>query len=583
MLCGTHFCLSLFALFGVCVLLLIPTTAAVDLSYIANNEQTCSDQFHLQGNLACMYAHVKSFGHLISTDLVPNLEELDNNPRVRRIYMDIHTNASDTHLITPALDLQLDNFLMPRPWWRVLSESRTVHKTSNTHMVHIMLLRYSQQWEMHLRFVAAVQYPPQDQCGSFPLLIGRMGGSGWGSQVNLWEGQIAEPYRIFNIWDSVENRPDEAAIYASKNFCPDIVNKRLCAFLPLTNCTMPTFLTEMKGPETSAKCWTSTFVHYSNATAQGVKFPSRPPNPPRNPVIDQLEHKFEPLVRQPTPFETAVFYDALGRKLPNTRRNGGSIHNPPVIPTLRTQAFLFRPNARFRRMVMEQVHNYRTDENFPLGTQCASIHIRRGDRLPPDRFHVTNLTEWCSQYRRFTNNGSCINIVDPTDRTDVVDWGCFSVHPYGTLKLTDYLEKAEVLLGNSSTNVFVMTDDAKWLKQEQALLANTRFKDWKVHALAAKYDKHSRGFDPNVANEHETENGVEFLASLTLARQCQSFVGHFGSGFTGTIYHALCFQHDHSTGKCPAAYDIGYAYDPSSGNQLWLPPLNIRPNNRRRS
>jgi hypothetical protein len=338
---------------------------------------------------------------------------------------------------------------------------------------------------------------------------------------------------------------------------------------------MPKFLTESRGPETLSKCWKNTFAFYSNATVDGTLLDQHDSaSSPQNDYQRQIEAKYHDFFNSDKPFKIAEFYEARGLKLPGRKEAGSSIQSPRIMSTLKTQSMLFRPNANYRRSVMENVHKMRSEENFPLGTRCASIHIRRGDRVALG--NGRDVKEMCSHYRRFTNNGSCVNIDNPNDHSDVVDYGCFSQNPYGTLTLVDYLERAEILLGNQSKTVFIMTDDAKWLKAEQAALSSTRFKDWTVHSVPAKYDKHSPGFDP-AAVDHETESGIEFLTSLTLARQCQSFVGHFGSGFTVTIFFALCFQHEYHTGKCPSAYDIGYAYDTTDGHQLWMPPMNISP------
>jgi hypothetical protein len=152
-------------------------SGAIEVSYLDNSDSTCSGEFHTLGTKNCLHAHLRSLGKVV-TDLLPNLETLDHNPDVRRIYMDVHTNVSESNEVAPLVDIQLDGFLTSRPWWIVIGESRTVHKDTNVHMVHTLMIRFSQLWEMNLRAMAAVQYPPPEQCGSFQLLLGKMGGSG---------------------------------------------------------------------------------------------------------------------------------------------------------------------------------------------------------------------------------------------------------------------------------------------------------------------------------------------------------------------------------------------------------------------
>jgi hypothetical protein len=261
---------------------------------------------------------------------------------------------------------------------------------------------------------------------------------------------------------------------------------------------------------------------------------------------------------------------------------------------------MFRTRSNYRRMVHEKVDDFRKNFSFPLGTECTAIHIRRGDRTMDD------VTGYCSHYRRFDKNGTCVNIDDPSKLCGVhqYDLGCFGEHPYGTLTLVDFLTRTAALnnipltpesvppspagqpagteyaAAASSTTpvVFIMTDDAAKLEKEVALITDAAstspFRHWRILTMGAKYDGHTLEHEQQHLH-HETDAGVEFLASVALARTCHNYVSHFGSGLSVGIAHSLCYQHGISTtGKCPNMYDIGYAYD-DDGHQLWLPPMTI--------
>jgi hypothetical protein len=60
-----------------------------------------------------------------------------------------------------------------------------------------------------------------------------------------------------------------------------------------------------------------------------------------------------------------------------------------------------------------------------------------------------------------------------------------------------------------------MTDDSEWLHSQKLNIS----KEWRIYDLPIRKDARIHN-SPNA-----TENGVDFFASMTLARQCQAFVG----------------------------------------------------------
>ena len=111
-----------------------------------------------------------------------------------------------------------------------------------------------------------------------------------------------------------------------------------------------------------------------------------------------------------------------------------------------------------------------------------------------------------------------------------------------------FLNASRVLLPENR-NVFMMTDDPKWLSREMQKYYASR----KQHA-----DDTMHIFMPSIRPNHRGgtfNSSVDFWASITMARQCQAVVGHMGSAAFVVIYNNLCYYHDNQFFKCPPVYD----------------------------
>ena len=125
---------------------------------------------------------------------------------------------------------------------------------------------------------------------------------------------------------------------------------------------------------------------------------------------------------------------------------------------------------------------------------------------------------------------------------------CGKKVPFGALSLDHFLNASRVLLPENR-NVFMMTDDPKWLSREMQKYYASR----KQHA-----DDTMHIFMPSIRPNHRGgtfNSSVDFWASITMARQCQAVVGHMGSAAFVVIYNNLCYYHDNQFFKCPPVYD----------------------------
>lgn len=127
-------------------------------------------------------------------------------------------------------------------------------------------------------------------------------------------------------------------------------------------------------------------------------------------------------------------------------------------------------------------------------------------------------------------------------------YSCNKKVPFGAVSLDHYLNASRVLLPENR-NVFMMTDDPKWLRGEIRKYYASR------KQLAADT---MNIFTPNIRPNHRGgtfNSSVDFWASITMARQCQAVVGHLGSAAFVVIYNNLCYHHDNQFFTCPPLYN----------------------------
>lgn len=124
--------------------------------------------------------------------------------------------------------------------------------------------------------------------------------------------------------------------------------------------------------------------------------------------------------------------------------------------------------------------------------------------------------------------------------------GCFHERPYGAISLQEYLNRAFDI--HPTYNVFIATDDGIWLEKEKELISSK----WSIFSVSGSPSSRSVS-----DSKSATKNGVDFFASLALARQCQAFVGHWGSAISQLFYHYMCISHDMKVNTCPPAVNIG--------------------------
>lgn len=505
------------------------------------SDDWCRDE----GIDSCFGLHFKLSSH-IEDFLLSTLMETDANKLIRQVLIDIHdhSHATEYRIASPSSAGHiLDDFLTPRPWWIVVKESLVQRHKHQNHSLsgsiyHLFLHRQWHKLEPQLNQISKMQYPPSSECRDTKLVVGHMVNSGWGSHMNFFGDYWGDNRNIiFNIWDSQTNKVNEGVAYATSSLCPTIINKRLCAFLPITNCSMPTAITS----STPAKVFVDSLVAFTSASEDGlpVMYNNVDGNIPKTPYQTTIDKLYERTGRQG--FRASRFIDGNGKELGDA--HDGSQMSPPTRQVLRSHGIIFRPNALYRWLISQRVAKFREEEQFAETLECVAIHIRRGDRTHAH----TDMVAYCKNFTLHSPTSCTSKSGEAHDCQDLQDVGCFSLNPFGALRLQQYLDKAWQL--HPTHNVFVVTDDEPWLMQEKRLLAGA---EWRVAAIAARPGDTRRHDSP-----HATEHGVDFLASVAVARQCQAFVGHWGSAVSHLLFNAMCMQHGAHVGTCPKACDMG--------------------------
>jgi len=274
---------------------------------------------------------------------------------------------------------------------------------------------------------------------------------------------------------------------------------------------------------------------------------------------EELRNKISPLpqLKRDKTVSPAVMYQSkhpdsiITAQTSFTQARGGG----DVLESHFLYGVVTRFNAHFRGLVQEVINEFRVSRTpmFHPNMSCVAIHVRRDDRALPG----VDMMEWCRNHTIVDSNGQMKQTglwVDGSDLSDGqwMDMGCNKKLPYGAASLEHFLNASRVLIPHNR-NVFMMTDDPKWLRTEIK----------KYYSQRRAQHQHSADtmhiFTPPIRPNHRGgtyNSSVDFWASISMARQCQAVVGHLGSAAFVVIYNNLCYFHDNQFFNCPPLYNI---------------------------
>jgi len=367
---------------------------------------------------------------------------------------------------------------------------------------------------------------------------------GWGSVSDMYyAAQLDLKQGITAIYVSHKNDPLDNTAFITGSDCPHTINKWECAFLAPTNCSIPTALTSC----TSDNCVTEDIptsfyfsVVFDSCTVDAMSYRSESK---RFGHLLSSNDDYVPMIQR-EPFREAFDEPSMKHVKPYNEEVGQIPINNNVNAFYR---FLFRQSYLYRSAIHQVLHRfYQSNKLTPKADRCVAAHIRRGDRtIQVDGVVVANMTKYC--YDNALNVGA------------IEDLGCFST-PYASVTLGHVLDSAAKLVPPEVRTLILASDDEAWMVSEIEAMRKAR-PEWKVYFLEApkgeiESTKATEDRYHYMRSKAGTASGTFWWGSIELARQCEGFVGHFGSSATVFFHYELCEHHLDFENTCPSSFDV---------------------------
>ena len=443
---------------------------------------------------------------------------------------------------------ELDNFLTPRPWWTVREQPHSLIATSTQQS--IVLQRLPVKAVELSRFIADINFPSdKSTCQSRPAFISAQTGT-WGNGILNMQGQYSHYTRAVFIPLTTRNgNKNDQVFLADESACPDIVNKWECLFLSPTTCPWSGIMENCH----SQSCLPIDNRGFrSTATSSGVSITHEELSKKLN-SFPQLKNRLT--VTAGMLYQSSDPYTVTPASSIKVERGGGEMLESHFLYGVAT-----RFNTRFRGLVQDLIDDFRASRTpvFHPNMTCVAVHVRRDDRAIPGE----NMFDWCKNHTKVNDRGEMRETGRWTDGSYLtsgkwMNMGCNKKVPFGAASLEHFLNASRVLMPENR-NVFMMTDDPKWLKSEVRKYYSTRRHHKSSSSVRGGQDTFNI-FTPAIRPNHRGgtfNSSIDFWASITMARQCQAVVGHLGSAAFVVIYNNLCYFHDNRFFQCPPLYDI---------------------------
>ncbi len=493
----------------------------------------------------------------ISIDL---LENVLNHVNSSIKYMTLH---SDEQLFEDITN-NLDNCMARYPWWIVrLVEFPTYIKLGyrlsyeEMHSVPteslILLQRVHPEFETELKFMIQRHFPPEEECKKRIMEVSNEDGDTWGNRLyNLGMRSIHHPTSVFAIYSTRTGLAVSESPFAASDECNDLVNKWECLFLTTTNCTLPKLISEC--PE--GKCVHNDVAYFSSATADGQLISDEEARK----RFEEMQHNNAPYYRFNSKLIDYPGHTNIMMELTNASSITPELtRNAPFECEVDSLKYIFGIYTRFDSDFRMEIQNLIDDFRYhqaPLFTpnmSCTAIHIRKDDRTLKDK----DMVEWCLNHTKLNDEGTEYvhtgrNKYENGDISlgEWHDMGCSMILPYGAASLLHFINASEII-SPQEKNLFIMTDDKEWLKQEMEHFnrikhTDPRLNQFNIFTFPAR-EKHR--------TQHDSIVSAEFWASMAVASQCSSLVGYVhASAAANIIYKYMCFYHDSKFLACPKLY-----------------------------
>ena len=458
--------------------------------------------------------------------LLNKVPTIDSDIKFRRILIKLQFETMDSGMFA-RLGLQIDMFLLTRPWWYITKEPYEWNQ--DTHGNHILMIdRVQHGFEKEQRLLSNRQYRTSEGCSKTAMMVGRADvvHPGWLPILVYYttaQGNI--PNSIFGIYVSYQNEVNDSPAFITGSDCPLTNNKWECAFLKPTNCSYSKIISECHTndcvrhivPETvtfAALFDTATidgkYVASNSVGHKSLLQQKNVPIPESNELQQWLKQYGnlypEPKMKYIIPYSNTVPWNGM-------LANG-------VFPFMQ---FIFRRNYFYRSAIARLIHRFYKVNNVLPTDRCVAAHVRRGDRAVAfGGQKAINMTEYCYKHRVF-------------------DLGCFST-PFASVTLKHIIESAIQLVDPKVKTLFLASDDEQWMVDEKQAVSKL-YPDWKIYFLEAPKPK-----DVDKKSEDEkyhymrstggTASGTFWWATMQLARQCEGYIYSFWLYILYNKYHS---------------------------------------------
>ncbi len=497
----------------------------------------------------------------------------DNDQSFRDIFISI-VNFGDHSLNISyfrSIGKLLDQFLIPRPWYRLNHEP--VHL--NFHKRHIISIRRLSLWTDYLKFISSVQYPPSDVCNKSYMAVNRQTyiHPGWGSVLDT-SGKVAERFK-FDVYASYLPPDQFSSAYSnaviSPNDCVNEENIWNCAFMQTTNCTIPTVITK---DQRLHSCSSDNINCFKFETISGHTILNKAASDGQLVTTNENELIYTSSAKnnlQDTLYKKFMTHEKnLQFKYILPKSKSLLMKYMPYETNVRQfmygELFLFRPAYLYREQIANIINEYRLQSKFLPSKRCIAVHMRRGDRVIFGRDHKPiNMTEYCYNVTHPNSDGTrkkCLNenseFVDCPEHD--YDRGCSDepgYKPFGSIRLSEIIHAAEQLGDSGVRDLVVITDDPEWIEDEQRSV-EIKQSSWNIHFIKPPINSRRLHIYSNYykVRRDGTKAGTYLFANFRLAQQCEGLVAHFGSAVAYTLYHLMCFHHADIDDHCPPMIDL---------------------------
>jgi hypothetical protein len=421
----------------------------------------------------------------------------------------------------------VDEFLIDRFEWQIIEEPYAFQPHKVTEQLQVVVAKVpNKKLQKFGTLLRKRQFPAQ--CVGSKIVVMKDGMRFWGSMAKVWGGYMQH---LFTSPNQVILAPffPQWAMGSDTNFCGEgHVNEWKCYFLPMTNCPLP-----MERQD---------FWHNAEwaVLVDGVD--------PATSNIDLMQDvprssfaKGADLAKGPTA-DKKLDFGAYFRQLADDSETGDECKKckccdwDEMLNGFVLAQVFYRLNYRSRAGIEKIKENFFTQTQWPKGSACTTLHIRRTDKV----------------------SGRCL--VDPNNPA-------YLQLPGFNRTFNDYMANSKQLMEKQTPPakwLFVMTDDAQWV--------GARLEEMKKGTLVPGDGEsipqpEQMGFAARVAmmggaglmlpqesvsDFQDTYHGKReskahethlFFASLQLAGSCRSLVVNSDSSIFATLTRAAC-AHD---------------------------------------